>query len=279
MRVLLATSFHEDLAAITGFHLNWQAALSGRMVTIAHLSATTRRKMLVELAEQNRHLSVEGLIVNPISIPTRFGSALPMMIHNHQAATRMGIPASHICLASPYLYALQPALDDVIERFDCGLPTTTYDLHKNWHWHDHVAFDPRLAALVEHLGTTIRIGRADGVFMNRDLFESMLRLVNKFIPTNEIDNLHPVFPLEEVLFTTVLPAILGNTGRIGATRARVWEPGEHLTADTMCAALTSGLHASAKRIPQSFNNPVRKVVLANLPGHLTLNARLGSVEA
>ncbi len=279
VRVLLATSFHEDLAAITGFHLNWQAALSGRMVTIAHLSATTRRKMLGELAEQNLLPSAEGLIVNPVSIPTRFGSALPMMIHNHQTATRMGIPASHICLASPYLYALQPSLDDVIASFDCGLPTATYDLHKNWHWHDCAASDTRLIALVKHLGTTMRIGRADGVFMSRDIFNAMLRLVNKFFSPGEIANIDPIYPLEEVLFTTILPAMLGSAGRIGATRARVWEPGDPLTKDKMRAAITSGLHASAKRIPQSASHPVRQVVLANLPGYLTLNARLGTTEA
>lgn len=279
VRVLVATSFHEDLAAISGFHLNWQAALSGRMVTIAHLSASTRRKMLGELAEQDLLPSVEGLIVNPVSIPTRFGSALPMMVHNHRTATRMGIPASHICLASPYLYALQPSLDDAIERFDCGLPTTTYNLHKNWHWYDCVASDARLAALAKHLGTSVRIGRADGVFMSRDIFDSMLQLVSKFFSPVEIANLDPIYPLEEILFTTVLPVMLGNAGRIGATRARVWEPGDPPTADKMRAAISSGLHASAKRIPQSASHPVRQVVLANLPGHLTLNARLGTSAA
>lgn len=279
MRVLLATSFHEDLAALAGFHLNWQAALSGRMVTIAHLSATTRRDMLEVLAEKNVLPSVEGLIVNPVSIPTRFGSALPMLIHNHQTATRMGVSASHICLASPYLYALQPSLDDAIERFDCGLPATTYPLQKSWHWYDAVAGDARITALVKHLGTVVQVGRADGVYMTRAIFDAMLELLKKFFQPNELMMLGPIYPLEEILFTTVLPALLGSTGRIGSTRARVWEPGDPPTVDKLKSAITSGLHASAKRIPQAAAHPVRKVVLANLPGHLVLNAKLATTEA
>ena len=276
MNILLATSFHEQLVALPGFHLNWQAALSGRMTTVAHLSETTRRTMLAEMAEHNIVPSATGLVINPVSIPTRFGSALPMLIHNHQSATRMGIEATHICLASPYLYALQPGLDDAIEHFECGLPATTYEMHENWHWHDIVARDTRMTALAKHLGTKIRIGRADGVFMTNTLFKSMINMVLRFFSPDEIANLDPVYPLEEVLFPTILPALLGNAARIGTTRARVWEPGDPPTPNTMRAAIASGLHASAKRISQMPGNPVRDVVLANLPGKLVLNARLGT---
>ena len=223
--------------------------------------------------------SAAGLIINPVSVPTRFGSALPMLIHNDQSATRMGIEATHICLASPYLYALQPGLDDSIERFECGLPATIYDLHQNWHWHDIVANDSRMTGLANHLQTTLKVGRADGVFMTKPLFQALLELVHRFFGAEEISNLNPVYPLEEVLFPTVLPALLGSTARIGTTRARVWEPGDPPTTKTIRAAIASGLHACGKRIPQTPGNPVRDMVLANLPGTLVLHSRLGTTIA
>lgn len=235
--------------------------------------------MLAETAERNILPSAIGLVVNPVSVPTRFGSALPMLIHNQQSAQRMGIETTHICLASPYLYALQPGLDDAIERFECGLPATTYELHENWHWHDVVARDARMTALANHLQTKIRIGRADGVFMTQPLFQAMLDLVHRFFGTDGIANLDPIYPLEEVFFPTILPALLGNDARIGTTRARVWEPGDPPTPTNMRAAIASGLHASGKRIPQTPGNPVREIVLANLPGKIVLNSRLGTTIA
>jgi hypothetical protein len=279
VRILLATSFHEHLPALAGFHLNWRAAFSGRMVTLAHLSATTRRQMLTDAAEIGAFPSAEGLIVNPFSVPTRFGSALPMLIHNHHSATRMGLAASHICLASPYLYAFQSGLDAIVADSDCGLPPTIYPMHQHWFWHEIAAADTRLAALAKHLGTELRVGRADGVFMTRALFDEMLTVVHRFFSPAEIAGLNPIYPLEEILFPTVLPALLGPQGRVVSTRARVWEGDDLPTQAKIQAAIDSGLYACGKRIPQDPTHPIRRAVLAHLPGALTLNACLGTIEA
>jgi len=279
VRILLVTSFHEHLSALAGFHLNWRAAFSGRMLTLAHLSASTRAEMLAEMAAEGVFPSAEGLIVNPLSIATRYGTALPMMIHNHLTAARMGIEASHICLASPYLYAFQPGLDDAVEQFDCGLPSATFPVHDGWFWSDIVKRDARLAALARHLGAPLQVGRADGVFLTRGLFDAMLALLQRFISLEEIAVLDPVYPIEEILFPTMLPALLGTQGRIGTTRARVWEPGDPLTQAAVSAAIGSGLYASGKRIPQVASDPIRRAVLDNLPGRLVLNTCLGRIDA
>lgn len=278
MRILLVTSFHEHLAALAGFHLNWRAAFSSRMVTLAHLSATTRAEMLADMAAVGAFPSAEGLVVNPVSMATRYGTALPMMIHNHRMAGRMGLEASHICLASPYLYAFQAGLDDAVEQFDCGLPSAVYPMHDGWLWNDIVSGDARLAALSRHLGVPLRVGRADGVFLTRALFDEMLAVLQRFFSLEELAALDPIYPIEEVLFPTMLPALLGERGRIGATRARVWEPGDSPTVANVKAAIASGLYACGKRIPQEAGHPIRRAVLENLPGHLVLNNFLGSTE-
>ncbi len=279
MRILLATSLHEHLAALPGFHLNWQAALSGRMMTLAHLSATTRPQMLLDAAEQGVLPSVEGLLINPTSIATRFGSALPMLIHNHQTASRLGLQASHICLASPYLYALQPGLDEVIAAADCGLHGALYDMHAHWYWHDQAQADTRLTDLARYLGVPIRIGRADGVFMTTALFEALLAVLHKFYQPTELAQPAPLYPLEEILFPTVLPALLGGAARIVETRARVWEQNTPPSHAGMVAAIQSHLYASAKRVPQERGHPVRRAVLANLPGEAALMTKLGTTIA
>lgn len=84
------------------------------MTTLVHLSAGTRLGMLAEMADLGVVPGAAGLVINPFSISTAFGTALPMMIHNHRSAARLGIEASHISLASPYLYAFSPDLDDVV---------------------------------------------------------------------------------------------------------------------------------------------------------------------
>ncbi len=249
------------------------------MVTLAHISATSRAGVLAELADQGCLPSAEGLIINPHSIATRFGTALPMMIHNHRSASRMGLEASHICLASPYLYAFQAGLDDVVEQFDCGLPAANYALNPSWLWYNVVAGDQRLADLARYLNTDLRIGRADGVFMTRSLFDEMLAVLHRFFTPAEIAALAPLYPIEEVIFPTILPALLGDGAKIGVTRARVWEGGDVLTQDSVRAAIASGLHASGKRIPQEIDNPVRREVLANLPGQLVLAACLNTTDA
>ncbi len=276
MKVLLATSFHEHLAALAGFHLNWRAALSGRMVTMAHLSATTRRVMLAEMADANAFPSAEGLLVNPVSIPTRFGTALPMMIHNHRMAARIGLGSTHICLASPYLYALKSGLDREIEVFDCGLPANLYPPHSGWLWNGPMMADVRMTGLAAYLGAEMRVGRADGVFMTSDLFEALLAVTQRFFTIEEIAALDPIYPLEEVLFPTVLPALLGQSARIGTTRAKAWEPGDPPTLAKLQSAIASGLHASAKRIPQDPSHPIRQAVFANLPGEEAILQYLGS---
>ena len=276
-RILLATSFHEHLEALTGFHLNWQSALGGRMATLAHLSATTRSQMLADTAELGAMPSAPGLVINPVSIPTRFGTALPMLIHNRLTAQRIGLAASHICLASPYLYAVAGGLDQVIEMADAGLPATVYGPHEHWFWHNHAASDPCLAALVAHLGVDLRIGRADGVFMPLPVFDEMLALLHRFYAPEALAQPNPLYPLEEVLFPTVLPALLGDGARIVATRARVWEDGEMDEATTK-SVIESGLHASAKRVPQQPGHRVRQAVLANLPGKAVASA-FGGVAA
>jgi len=270
-RILLATSFHEHLAALTGFHLNWQSALSGRMTTLAHLSATTRMAMLAEAAELGVLPSAPGLVINPVSIPTRFGSAMPMLIHNRLMARRLGIAASHICLASPYLYATMPGLDGVIEQADAGLPAVTYPPHAHWFWTNHAAADPCLTALLAHMGCEMRIGRADGVFMPMAVFDELLALLQRFYPPDALAQPDPLYPLEEVIFPTLLPVLLGSPERIVPTRARVWE-GESVDAATMQAAITSGLHASVKRVPQMPGDRVRQVVLKHLPGDGVMSA-------
>jgi hypothetical protein len=58
----------------------------------------------------------------------------------------------------------------------------------------------------------------------------------------------------------------------------VWEPGDPPTPAKVQAAIESGLHASGKRIPQNPNDPLRRLVLANLPGPAVLTACLGTVE-
>ncbi|MDR3525325.1 MAG: hypothetical protein P4L66_14640 [Acetobacteraceae bacterium] len=270
-RILLATSFHEHLAALTGFHLNWQSALSGRMTTLAHLSATTRPAMLAEAAECGVLPSAPGLVINPVSIPTRFGSALPMLIHNRLMARRLGMAASHLCLASPYLYAVMPGLDMEIEQADAGLPAVTYAPHAHWFWANHAAADPYLTALLAHLGAEMRIGRADGVFMPMRLFDELLALLHRFYPPDALAQPEPLYPLEEVIFPTLLPILLGSSDRIVATRARVWE-GESVDVSTMNAAIASGLHASVKRVPQIPGDRVRQAVLRHLPGEAVLGA-------
>lgn len=282
MRILLSTSFHEYLPALAGFHLNWRAAFSGRMVTMAHLSATTRTEMLQDLADSHLFPSGETLIINPVSIPTRFGTALPMMIHNHRTATRMGVEASHICLASPYLYAFHPGLDEAVEQFDAGLPAQHYPIHPEWSWHGVVSADARLAALARYLGTELRCGRADGVFLSRALFDEMLAVLLKFFSLAEIMALDPVYPLEEIVFPTILPRLLGPGGaplRIAPTRAKVWEISDPPSPAKLQAAIASGLHACGKRIPQLPDHPLRRAALAQLPGEAVLLACLGTATA
>lgn len=270
-RVLLATSFHEHLPALTGFHLNWRAALSGRMTTLAHLSLTTRRQMLEEAAEVGVLPSADGLVVNPVSIPTRFGSALPMLIHNRLAAGRLGLDASHICLASPYLYAVAGDLDRGIEQASAGLPGQIYAQHDGWLWNRQAQADPALAALVAHLGVEIRIGRADGVFMPIALFDALLALLHRFYPPEALAQPEPLYPLEEVIFPTVLPALLGSDAGIVPTRARVWEDGA-MDPARIKVVINAGLHASAKRVPQERWDLTRQAVLANMPGPAVLRA-------
>jgi len=270
-RILLATSFHEHLAALTGFHLNWQSALSGRMTTLAHLSATTKLAMLAEAAELGVLPSAPGLVINPVSIPTRFGSALPMLIHNRLTARRLGVVASHLCLASPYLYAVTSGLDKEIEQADAGLPAVTYAPHAHWFWANHAAADPCLTALLAHVGGEMRIGRADGVFMPMKLFDELLALLHRFYPPDALAQPEPLYPLEEVIFPTLIPILLGNSDRIVPTRARVWE-GESVDVATMSAAIYSGLHASVKRVPQIPGDRVRQAVLRHLPGEAVLAA-------
>ncbi len=277
-RVLLATSFHEHLSALTGFHLNWRAALSGRMTTLAHLSRTTRRRMLEEAAEEEMLPSADGLVVNPVSIPTRFGSALPMLIHNRLAAGRLGLEASHICLASPYLYAVAGGLDRAIETATAGLAGQIYAPHDGWLWNRQSQSDPALAALVAHLGVEIRIGRADGVFMPMQLFDDLLALLHRFYPPEALAHPEPLYPLEEVIFPTVIPALLGGHAGVVPTRARVWEDGG-MDPARIEAIIAAGLHASAKRVPQERGNPTRHTVLANLPGPAVLQAYFGSTPA
>lgn len=249
------------------------------MITLAHLSATTRARMLIDAAELGVLPSAEGLLINPISIATRFGTALPMLIHNYRMAKGLGLGATHVCLASPYLYALQPGLDKVIEQADCGLPSALYDLHSHWFWHDQARADTRLADLARHLGVPIRLGRADGVFMTAELFAAMLDLLHQFYDPAELAQPAPLYPLEEILFPTVLPALLGEGARIAPTRARVWEQSDPPSQAGMQAAIQSGLHACAKRVPQELGHPIRRAVLANLPGETVLSARLGQVIA
>jgi hypothetical protein len=264
-QVLLATSFHEHLDALGGFHLNWQAAFGGRMTTLAHLSATTRGAMLAEIAELGALPSAPGLVINPVSMPTRFGSALPMLIHNRLTARRIGLDPSHICLASPYLYAVADGHDRVVEMADAGLPETIYGAHEHWFWHNHAAADASLAALVAHLGVELRIGRADGVFMPLPVFDEMLALLHRFYPPDALARPNPLYPLEEVILPTVLPALLGEGARIVPTRARVWEDGA-MDETTTISVIESGLHASAKRVPQQPGHRVRQTVLRNMPG-------------
>lgn len=231
------------------------------------------------MADQNAFPAADGLLVNPISIPTRFGTALPMMIHNHRFATRIGLQASHICLASPYLYALKPNLDEAVEHFDCGLPASTYPMHAAWHWHDAAATHARLAELARHLGVPLRVGRADGVYLPRKLFDEMLTLMHRFITADEVMALDPIFPIEEVLFPTMLPVLLGSDALIGATNARIWEPDDPPTPAKLRAAIASGLYNSGKRIPQDPQDPLRREVLANLPGSSVLEIALGTTVA
>ncbi len=266
MRVLLATSFHEHLSALVGFHLNWRAALSGRMTTIAHLSATTRTAMLLEAAEAGVLPSAEGLLINPTSIPTRFGSALPMLIHNRLTAQRLGLEATHICLASPYLYAFEAGLDRVMEAADCGLPAVTYPMHAHWYWHQHASADSQLIALVQHMGVEVTLGRADGVFMPMALFDAVLGLLHRFYTPEELARPAMLYPLEEILFPTLLPALLGSGARIVPTRARVWENDDAPNSAKISAAIGSGLYASGKRVSQLRGDPGRNAVLAHLPG-------------
>ena len=275
-RVLLATSFHEHLCALGGFHLNWRAALSGRMTTLAHLSRSTRFRMLAELAEEDVLPSAEGLVINPTSIPTRFGSALPMLIHNRLAARRIGLEVSHIALASPYLYAIEPGLDRVIESAKAGLPGQIYAPHDGWLWSRQAEQDTALAALLAHLGGPMRIGRADGVFMPIDLFDAMLALLHRFYPPEALLQPEPLFPLEEVVFPTLIPALLGGQAGIVPTRARVWEQtGEGMDPARVQAAIGSGLHASVKRVPQIRGDLTREAVLAHLPGQQVLRSHFG----
>ncbi len=245
---------------------------------MAHLSATTRFEMLAEMASRGVVPSGEGLLINPVSIPTRFGTALPMMIHNHRIAVRMGVAFSHVCMVSPYLYAFESGLDAAMETVEVGLPAAVYPVHPSWYWHDAVMTDPRLDALARHLGVGLQCGRANGVFMTRELFEALVALVQRFFTWEEIAALEPIYPLEEVLFPTVLPALLGSGGKIGPTRARVWEPGDPPTPAKVRAAIESGLHASGKRIPQNPSDPLRRLVLEHLPGPAVLHACLGAAD-
>jgi hypothetical protein len=167
----------------------------------------------------------------------------------------------------------------MIEQFDCGLPATIYDLNESWHWYAVAAADARLHDLADYLGTDLQIGRADGVFMTNALFDEMLKILYKFFSPAEIAELEPVYPLEEVLFPTVLPALLGLNARFCSTRARVWDVNDPPNVATMRAAIESGLHAAGKRVPQTPGHPVRQAVLDHLPGHLALNACLGTTIA
>ena len=76
----------------------------------------------------------------------------------------------------------------------------------------------------------------------------------------------------------MLPALLGERGRIGVTRAKVWEPGDTPTVSKVKGAIASGLYACGKRVPQEAGDPIRRVVLENLPGNLVLSNVLGSTE-
>jgi hypothetical protein len=195
-----------------------------------------------------------------------------MLIHNHLTAKRLGLTASHLCLASPYLYAFEAGLDRVIEAADCGLPPVTYGMHEHWFWNQHARKDSRLAALVQHLGVEITLGRADGVFLPSALFDDMLALLHRFYTPGELAQPNPLYPLEEVLFPTVLPALLGPGSKIASTRARVWENNDPPDAAKITAAIRCGLYACGKRISQNPNDPARHVILANLPGRGVLGA-------
>jgi hypothetical protein len=236
------------------------------MTTIAHLSATTRDEMLQDSAEEGVLPSAEGLIVNPVSIPTRFGSALPMLIHNRMMAKRLGLEHTHIYLASPYLYAFEAGLDQVIAKADCGLPAVTYRMHSHWFWHQHAAADQQLSGLIAHCKTDILVGRADGVFLPVGLFDEMLTLLHRFYEPAQLVQPNNIYPLEEILFPTILPAILGRSANIAETRARVWENSDPPNAAKILDAIKSGQWAAGKRISQKRNDPARNAALAHLPG-------------
>jgi hypothetical protein len=101
--------------------------------------------------------------------------------------------------------------------------------------------------------------------MSLDLFDEMLALLHRFYPPEALAQPKPLFPLEEVIFPTVLPALLGEGARIVPTRARVRE-GEAMTAEEIETIIAAKLHASAKRVPQQPGNRARQIVLRHLPG-------------
>lgn len=202
-----------------------------------------------------------------------------MMIHNHRAAIRAGLEPTHIMMASPYLYAFRSGLEKYIGEHDCALPDSIYPLNPTWFWHAQAQADTRLAALARHLGVELRIGRADGVFLTAALFDEMLALIHRFFEPSELDNLDPLYPIEELLFPTLLPALLGTAGRIGATAAKVWKPDDPISLDKLRAVLSAGRHRCGKRIPQSPADPMRQMVLAKRPGLPALSQKLGTTTA
>ena len=265
MSIICSTSFHEHPKFIMEHYLNWDAAFQGGMTYVAHFSANTRSDMLNSAAKDNIILSAPNFVINQKSIYTKFGTSLPMHLLNYEFSKCIGINPSYLYITSPQSFAIRTGLSKYVRMFDIGIKQASFGLDK-WYWEAAAKEDPRISELTKYLNIPEPfISRVDGAFIRADIFEEMIDIIMKFWSFDEIMNLNPIYPLEELVIPTIAKSLFDHNVRIADTRSKVGG-GEELTPSQIHESINRGYDFSVKRIYQSRTSESRKIVLSHLPG-------------
>ena len=186
MKICISIPVHERPDVIRDQILNFRFYLPNCIIVLhksRNFIETVSHGSFDDLAK------IEGVFVNPVSLPTwsRWGSFAHVHNSNFEFAHK-NLDFDYFCLHASNDMFVKAGAKDYIARFDCGNHNALLEKDSGWALAEKIFADPDLKKIMESVNLQDICGsQVEGMFFRREIFAEMIKIIERFYDFSNVD--------------------------------------------------------------------------------------------
>jgi len=263
--IAISVTVHEHPHIVIDMIRNIRKTYNKKAFLIVHVSKDTKEQFFSDAEKMKLALDHGDIIWNKWNISTKWGNVLPMQISNFMyLKTMTNLPFSHFQILSPANMIIGESVEKHVLGHDVLLnkPVRVAD---GWYWRAQAEADNFYRKfMVSNNINDMLCARVDGAAVRVDIFAEFVSRVMSIYSIEMMQNLDPVYPMEETLLPSYLMSAKYKELRFAPTMSKTFEPNEpQITLDKIRHMINEKKLLFVKRISPNREDPIRKYIIEN----------------